>query len=272
VRIAARVPLLVVDAVQDPRDVAGARAHDAVEAERVLGTLDLERIRRRDGVDELRENGAALQVAHPAVVLKRVGAAEIPGQAEHSDRVHPELALVGDVVDREHARGPVERRVVPVEGLQVHGHEPRLPVVGVEDARPLAPAPEVLERGAREEGEAQPVVGVVAVDRVAVVERRVLDEYDVDARRGARPVEARAARHAVDRHVDGARELAGRKRDAAEARQHDRDPVSEPAERLRQRGGDVRQPSRLDVRHHLGRDERDVQPILRVDLGQARTG
>ena len=75
----------------------------------------------------------------------------------------------------------MERGVVPVERLQVDGNEPGLPVVGVEDVGPLAAAPEVLERRPREEREAQPVVVVVAVERGAVEERRVLDEDDVDA-------------------------------------------------------------------------------------------
>ena len=64
----------------------------------------------------------------------------------------------------------VQRGVVPVEGLQVDGQQPGLPVVGVEHVGPLAAAAEVLEDRAREEREAQPVVGVVLV-AVAVGER-----------------------------------------------------------------------------------------------------
>ena len=46
--------------------------------------------------------------------------------------------------------------------------------------------------------------------------------------------------------------------------------MAEPCERLRQRGGDVGQPARLDVRGHLGRDERDVQGVGHA-LSRART-
>ena len=165
-------------------------------------------------------------------------------------------------MDGEDARHAEERRVVPVEGLQVHGHEAGLPVVGVEDARPLAAAPEVLDRRAREEGEAQPVVAVVAVDDVAVEEGRVLDEHHLDVRGRARAIEAGAARDAVDRDVDRARELARGEGDPAVAREHHRDAVAEPHERLRQRARDVGEAAGLDERRHLGRHERHVQAFL----------
>ena len=261
VPVRARVPLVVVDPVQDPHHVAGARAHDAVEAEAVLGPLDLEGVGRGHGVDQLREHGPALQVADRAVVLERERGAEVPGQPQEAERVHPELALVGHVVDREDARHAVQRRVVPVERLEEHGDEAGLPVVRVEDARPLAPAAEVLERRAREEGEAQAVVLVVPVEHRPVVERRVLDEHDVDAGLGPGAVEPGAARHPVHGHVHGARELPRRERDRGVPRQDHRHAVPQPHEGLRQRGGDVGEPARLDEGPHLGRDERDVQAV-----------
>src|SRR4029453_918231 len=42
-----------------------------------------------------------------------------------------------------------QRRVVAVEGLEVDGDEPRLPVVGMEYVRPLAAAAGVLAGGGR---------------------------------------------------------------------------------------------------------------------------
>ena len=52
--------------------------------------------------------------------------------------------------------------------------------MGVEDVGPLAAAAEVLDGGAGEEREAQPVVVVVAVERGPVEERRVLHEDDLE--------------------------------------------------------------------------------------------
>ena len=73
-----RVPLVVVDAVQDAHHVGRPRAHDPVEAEAVLRPLDLARVGRGDGVHQLREDRPALQVADRAVVLEREGGAQVP--------------------------------------------------------------------------------------------------------------------------------------------------------------------------------------------------
>ena len=58
-------------------------------------------------------------------------------------------------------RRTVEGGIVPVERLQVDGHQARLPVVSVEHVGTLSAAAQVLEGGAGEEREAQPVVPVV---------------------------------------------------------------------------------------------------------------
>ena len=218
----------------------------------------------RDGVQHLGEGDAALHVADLAVELEAV-APEVAGQAQHRGGVGSEVSLIGQVVDGEDARRSMERRIVPVEGLQVDGHEARLPVVGVEDVRALAPAAEVFQAGAGEEGEAEPVVVVVviagAVEVGPVKERRVLDEDDRDPVLQRPAVEARAARQRVHRDVHRAQELSGRERDGSVAGEEDGDAVTEAHERLRKRGGDVGKAARLGEGSHLGGRIRDVQRL-----------
>ena len=254
----ARVPLVVVDPVQDPRQVRAAPAQDPVEAESVLRALDLARVLWRHGVHELREGDAPLQVADRPVELERLGRAQVPRQAQDADRVAIEHALVGHVVDREHARDAAQRGIAPVEGLQVDGDETGLPVVGMEDVRPLPAAAEVLQGRAREEREAQAVVGVVPVDRGPVVEGRVLDEDDLDSGFIPCSVEAGASGHGIDGHVDRSRELAGREGNGRIAREEDGHAVTELHQRLGQRRGDVGEAPCFHVGDHLRGHESDV--------------
>ncbi len=243
-----------------PDDIRRTRPDHAVEPETVLGALDLAGVGRRDRVDHLREHGPALQVAQRAVVLEPIRRAEVPGQAERAERVHAELALVADVVDREDTRHATKRRIVPVEHLQEDGDEARLPVVGVEDARPLAAAAEVLECRARKEGEAQAVVAL-AVEARPVEEGRVVDEDDLDASVGLQAGVPGGAREPVERDQHRAGQLRRGGCARAVARKQHRHAVTEPHEGFRQGRGDVGKTAALDEGAHLRRDERDVQGV-----------
>ena len=67
-----------------------------------------------------------------------------------------------------------------VQRLQVDRREPRLPIVGVHDRRPVAGSRGELERGPDERSEPERVVGIVsragAVQAVAIVELGNIDE------------------------------------------------------------------------------------------------
>jgi hypothetical protein len=243
--------------VQDPDQVRGARAHDAVEPVAHLRGLYLPRVLGRDRAHRLGEEDAALHVAHAAVVLQRV-AAQVPGQTEDVHGLGADVPLVGDVVDGEDRGRAVERGVVPVERFEVHGQEPGMPVVGVEDVGPLAAAAEVLDGGTGEEREAEMVVAV-AVEERPVEEGRVLHEDDTQPAAEGPPVEAGAAAHVVHGDVDRSRELAGRERDLAVARDEDRDLVAGPGQGLGQRGGRVGQAAGLGEGRQLGADVADMQ-------------
>ena len=81
--------------------------------------------------------------------------------AEASDEHRPalEVALVGEVVNREHA-GRAVQRLRPLDGIQVDGHQRGLPVVGVDDVGNEPERLAQLERAARQEREALEVVGI----------------------------------------------------------------------------------------------------------------
>ena len=117
---------------------------------------------------------------------------------------------------------------------QIHRHEAGLPVVRVDDRRPLAAHAWILERGAAEDGEAPRVVGIVAVravKRLAIEELGHVDEHELDAIRqpafvegdGLQPIAQSQPRLEPLGAVDG---------NLAIARQDERDGVAELPERV----------------------------------------
>ena len=165
-------------------------------------------------------------------------------------------------------------RMVAVERVEIHGHEARLPVVGVDDLRAprraavrFAQARHRLEPRAAEEDEALAVVPVVAVggavELLAIVVV-VLGEK-VHGHAGGRAArEEIALRLAVaegdadarHRHVHGL----GHVLHAAVLRHEDAHVVAEGGERPRQRTRHVGEPAGLGEGLHLRGHEQDAQP------------
>src|SRR5581483_8602894 len=69
-------PFAIVDAVEDAGEVGGAGAEGAVEAEAVLGSLNLAGVGRADGAEMVGESNAALDVADAAEELEAAGMEE----------------------------------------------------------------------------------------------------------------------------------------------------------------------------------------------------
>ena len=78
---------------------------------------------------------------------------------------------------------PRETRLAGVKRAQVDRRQTGLPVVGVQDVERFARLQGVLERGPAEKRKAPGVVGIIAagaVERLAVVELRAIDEHRLD--------------------------------------------------------------------------------------------
>ena len=78
VRVAGRIPLIVIDSVQDPDEVRSAVAQDSVKAEPEFRRLDFPGVCRADGRDGAAEHDAALEIADTAPVFERVNVHQLP--------------------------------------------------------------------------------------------------------------------------------------------------------------------------------------------------
>jgi len=180
-RIGCRVPFAVVDAVQDPAQVARAPAQHALQAEPELpARLDLARVRGAHGGHHVGEQDADLHEVHAAVVFERA-VREERGARKAGEPEHPRVddALVAQVVDREHGGRVRECALLGV----VRAHEGRRPrrllVVRVQDVERLAEALDRLYRRAREEEEALGVVRVALARGRVVIEPGAVEEAAV---------------------------------------------------------------------------------------------
>ncbi len=90
----------------------------------------------------------ALEEADASPVLEPLDRQQLPRQVEPRQPVGREQPLIGEVVNREHARHRAQHGMRGVERAEIDGREPRLPVVSVHDRRPDALPPGKLQRGA----------------------------------------------------------------------------------------------------------------------------
>ncbi|OQC35578.1 MAG: hypothetical protein BWX64_02394 [Acidobacteria bacterium ADurb.Bin051] len=245
VRIVPRIPVAVVDAVDDPDQARGPLAEEAVEPEAALGGEDLA------GVG-LAHGGEQIGVPDPVLQEAQLVGGEILGRQQPAVRLESELA----------DRVPAGRREEPVpgeEGAGVERGEGGVPVVDVEDVgRPAHPLT-AGEGGHGEEGEAVMLVPARGVDPVLVEEGRAVQEVDSDvARRQRRGVgrEAQLARAEPDRdvaqEVDGD-EVVPLAPDRRIERQEEADVLLRGAEHPREPGDRIAEPPGLGEGGGLGR-------------------
>ena len=98
----------------------------------------------------------------------------------------PELALEGEVVDRQQRGDPLIARHAVILDLQIGRDQARLPVVDVQHVDRQVQQPDRLEHGAAEEDEPLAVVDVVlAVDAVELIAVEILVLLDEVDRHGA---------------------------------------------------------------------------------------
>ena len=258
-RVGARVPGLV-DAVEDAGEpaLAGAGAQKPVEAAAHLGGLDLPRVGLAHRGDLRGVEDAGLQEGQLPVEF---GAVDLEGRLRHAEPgqgVPGEQALIGEVVDRQHARHP------PAAPGEIGRGQGRLPVVEVQEVgRPVGVGAggEVRRREA-EAGEAQVVVAeiavLVAVGRaVALVEVGAEQHVDPQAvgRLDQAEVAGRNPREALE--AGDHRNLGERRADLPVARDQHADVVVRH-QRPGQGGRDLAEAAGLHEVGHLGRGVQDA--------------
>ena len=192
VRVDARVPLVVVDAVQDARQVAAPASAGRRRSRNPCSGPWISRAYVGETVFTSSEKSdAALQVAdrRRGTRARRSCRGSRAGPAAPSVSA-PKLPLVGEVVDGEDARHAVERRVVPVERLQVDRHAGRSASRGrgrrSAARRGCGSTRAPRARGTRSAGGCRRSRRCRRRRARPVEEGRVLDEDDLDVRGRAR--------------------------------------------------------------------------------------
>jgi hypothetical protein len=262
VPVGGRVPLGLVEAVQDPPQHVAPGPQVAVEAHPVLRGLDLPGVGGAHGGDGPGVQDAGLEVAEAAggerVLVQQVAGGEEPGVGQDPG---VEGALVPQVVDGEQRPGAVEELVPGEDAAQQERHQGGLPVVDVGHVRREPHGLAGPQGGPLQRREAQVLVGPVAVDRGAVEEARAAHEVDRQVGAGERrgvdgDPDAVGAEGELQLRDHGAEVPAGRL-DPGVHRQEGPDVVAEPVEQPGQGGGDVAEPPRLGEGGQLGREEQD---------------
>ena len=137
VAVAARIPFVVVDAVQDPGERGAARAQAVLETHPVLIGADLARVGGAHGGDGIRVEDPVAQGVDASraqvVLVQEVRVAR--RQTEIGDVGGLKDSLIADVVNGEHGAGRSERRLAAILGAQEQRRKRRVPVVAVQDLR-----------------------------------------------------------------------------------------------------------------------------------------
>ncbi len=194
VGVRGRVPVVEVDAVQDP-DQPVPEPHEHIMKPESPGVgPEFEGMGGAHGRGHIGEDQPSLQEVGPSVPLQEAPVVERGRNSQLLQDPGREVPLVSGVVHRQHRGRPVVDGA-PREGrAHVEGSQGRVPVVGMHDGRPVRrEGGEDLQRREAEEGEAEVVVRVVValpVHTLPVEERGVVHEVDRrPLRRGCLPEE-----------------------------------------------------------------------------------
>src|SRR6266481_955118 len=130
-----RRPLVVIHAIEDAGQRAGAAAQHAFESKTVFAGLDLLCVFFADRSEVVGKYESAFQEIHLAPKLELVDSEQVPGQHEQWQGVRRKQSLVAKIVDCKHSGSVHKNRIVHVTRLQENGHERRLPVMAVKNFR-----------------------------------------------------------------------------------------------------------------------------------------
>ena len=163
------IPFLVVNPVEHAEEVLRAVAQHALKSLAIFRRLNLLRVSRTHGAEQVGKDQPALHEVHLAVELQRVHVEQPGVEAEFVDHGGVEDSLVSEVVNSEEG-GDVPEMLARA---QPHGDQRGLPIIAVNDLRlPVAGAEEVEYRAA-EDPEAKRVVRLPVEGIAMKVFRRV---------------------------------------------------------------------------------------------------
>ena len=264
--IGQRIEDLVIDAVDDPVELAAKGSEQGIHFLAVFRREDLFRISVADGVDDVGKVQATTKQVDDVVQPRNARLDQAPRlEVRQVERAVAEDPLKREIVDREHGRHVRKERVRGIEAGQHVGDDGGVPVIHVDHIRLEPERAEHLQRGPAEVNEARIIVPE-SIHPLATEELLIFDEIDrnvladpplehigVDRlMRQRHPQVGQHCAQAILFHVD-----------AAVARHHHPNVVAHRLQGFGQRPGHVGQPADLRERRHLRRDEENFQrPVL----------
>ena len=254
VLIRLRIPVIIVDAVNDAAEIMRTCAKQSIEALSVERHLDLLRIGIGNRRDRVGIHETTLQEVTILLTLELIRCEVVVGQlGEALDRLHIPYTLELEVMDRDHR---LDGAVVLSAGetvMQQYRNETGLPVVTVDHIRMPVEQRQRRQRCIAEEAELLEIPVPVTVWTVTGEIRLVVDEVVGHALvlilQDADIAVLSEVIHIEVGHV--LHLLAPLPRDAHILRNHDTTVIVLLVDGLRKRADDVRESARLDERHGL---------------------
>src|SRR5882724_1291806 len=136
VRIGGRIPLVVIDAVENAPQLVGAGSQQCVHGESELGGLNLARVRGADGGHYVGVDDAGLEETHLVPELDAFGVIRRPVEPEIAKQTPVEIALIAEIVNRENGLGAEEGGVAGEVDFEIGSEQAGLPVVPVKNVGP----------------------------------------------------------------------------------------------------------------------------------------
>src|SRR5580698_9708852 len=130
-----RIPLLVIHSVENPAQLGGARAQQAVHTKTEFGGLDFAGIGRADGVDRIRPNDAGLQEIEAPEEFQSLRVEQPGVETEVGDSGGRKASLVSEVMDGQDTTDPEKRRIQRETLADIHRQQSRLPIVRMKNVR-----------------------------------------------------------------------------------------------------------------------------------------
>ena len=256
--------MIVIRPVQDPGKILFAPldiSRKPVRSGLAQDLLGVGGTDRRDGIGE--KNGAFHKVDAPEILEFRIRKI-VPPETQEPVGVGFEGPLVGDIVDRENARGSGEKGIALLPDLEIGRDERGLPIMAMDDVRLEFQILAKLEAGTGKKTEA---LGVVRELPVAVIIKSGAAEItfmfnEIDRESVRCSLENLAPDNAVPRRnthrpqdrLEPVLFLA----DGPVARQNQADVMTEFFQDLGQRAAHVAEAAGLDERHRLRSCEKDL--------------
>ena len=181
-RIFRAVPLLDIDAVNDAAQLPGVVAQMRIQFLPIEIRLDLSGVGVADGGDHIRVGQAALhKVGIVVALLQHIDVEQVIGQSGPVlDGRNAVDALEAEIVDCEHCLRAAYRGSGK-QGLQINGHQGRLPVVAVDHIRDPVQIVQRCQRCLREEAVLGNIIHKIGVGIAGAEELLVVDEIVDDS-------------------------------------------------------------------------------------------